>query len=126
MDNNKKRVVFNHEWESFLFRSDARDVMFLDKCKYHLERPFEVIDGEPFVNLEDLEKIFAPDQELPELNIYIANDYGFCGNFNSDRASCLLQVSRLLYFYFQCGAQPASAGAARRHHHCRIHERIEP
>ena len=29
-------------------------------------------------------KIFAPEQELPELNIYIANDYGFCGNFNSE------------------------------------------
>ena len=29
-------------------------------------------------------KILAPEQELPELNIYIANDYGFCGNFNSE------------------------------------------
>ena len=29
-------------------------------------------------------KILTPDQELPELNIYIANDYGFCGNFNSE------------------------------------------
>ena len=29
-------------------------------------------------------KILAPDESLPELNIYIANDYGFCGNFNSE------------------------------------------
>lgn len=29
-------------------------------------------------------KIFAPEQDKPELNIYIANDYGFCGNFNSE------------------------------------------
>ena len=29
-------------------------------------------------------KILVPDENLPELNIYIANDYGFCGNFNSE------------------------------------------
>ena len=29
-------------------------------------------------------KILTPDAEKPELNIYIANDYGFCGNFNSE------------------------------------------
>lgn len=29
-------------------------------------------------------RILTPDQSLPELNIYIANDYGFCGNFNSE------------------------------------------
>lgn len=29
-------------------------------------------------------KILAPEQDKPELNIYIANDYGFCGNFNSE------------------------------------------
>ena len=29
-------------------------------------------------------KILTPDENLPELNIYIANDYGFCGNFNSE------------------------------------------
>jgi len=29
-------------------------------------------------------KILSPDPEKPELNIYIANDYGFCGNFNSE------------------------------------------
>lgn len=28
-------------------------------------------------------KIMFPDTNLPMLNIYIANDYGFCGNFNS-------------------------------------------
>ena len=28
-------------------------------------------------------KILTPEDDLPELNIYIANDYGFCGNFNS-------------------------------------------
>ncbi len=28
-------------------------------------------------------KILVPDKEKPKLNIYIANDYGFCGNFNS-------------------------------------------
>lgn len=29
-------------------------------------------------------KIFTPDENKPELNIYIANDYGFCGNFNAE------------------------------------------
>ena len=29
-------------------------------------------------------KFMAPDQNNPELNIYIANDFGFCGNFNSE------------------------------------------
>ena len=29
-------------------------------------------------------KILSPDPEKPELNIYVANDYGFCGNFNSE------------------------------------------
>ena len=29
-------------------------------------------------------KILASEQDKPELNIYIANDYGFCGNFNSE------------------------------------------
>jgi len=29
-------------------------------------------------------KILTPAPEKPELNIYIANDYGFCGNFNSE------------------------------------------
>jgi F0F1-type ATP synthase gamma subunit len=29
-------------------------------------------------------KILTPDDDKPELNIYIANDYGFCGNFNAE------------------------------------------
>ena len=29
-------------------------------------------------------KIFSPDPNKPKLNIYIANDYGFCGNFNAE------------------------------------------
>lgn len=29
-------------------------------------------------------KILIPNPEMPKLNIYIANDYGFCGNFNSE------------------------------------------
>ena len=29
-------------------------------------------------------KILTPDIEKPKLNIYIANDYGFCGNFNAE------------------------------------------
>ena len=29
-------------------------------------------------------RILTPEEGLPELNIYIANDYGFCGNFNSE------------------------------------------
>lgn len=29
-------------------------------------------------------KILLPDEDKPELNIYIANDYGFCGNFNAE------------------------------------------
>lgn len=28
-------------------------------------------------------KVISPDAKMPKLNIYIANDYGFCGNFNS-------------------------------------------
>jgi len=28
--------------------------------------------------------IFTPDSNKPKLNIYIANDYGFCGNFNAE------------------------------------------
>ena len=32
-------------------------------------------------------KVLTPDLKMQKLNIYIANDYGFCGNFNS-------QVSR--------------------------------
>ena len=31
-------------------------------------------------------KILSPDPDKPKLNIYIANDYGFCGNFNSEIA----------------------------------------
>ena len=34
-------------------------------------------------------KILFPDANLPELNIYIANDYGFCGNFNSGISRCI-------------------------------------
>lgn len=29
-------------------------------------------------------KILVPDSNKPKLNIYIANDYGFCGNFNAE------------------------------------------
>ena len=29
-------------------------------------------------------KIITPDASKPPLNIYIANDYGFCGNFNAE------------------------------------------
>ena len=29
-------------------------------------------------------KIITPDASKPQLNIYIANDYGFCGNFNAE------------------------------------------
>lgn len=29
-------------------------------------------------------KIITPDPTKPPLNIYIANDYGFCGNFNAE------------------------------------------
>lgn len=29
-------------------------------------------------------KILVPDSTKPKLNIYIANDYGFCGNFNAE------------------------------------------
>jgi len=31
-------------------------------------------------------KVLNPDKNKPKLNIYIANDYGFCGNFNSQIA----------------------------------------
>ena len=34
-------------------------------------------------------KILFPEESLPELNIYIANDYGFCGNFNSGISKCI-------------------------------------
>ena len=29
-------------------------------------------------------KVLMPDKDKPRLNIYIANDYGFCGNFNAE------------------------------------------
>ena len=29
-------------------------------------------------------KIITPDPNKPQLNIYVANDYGFCGNFNAE------------------------------------------
>ena len=29
-------------------------------------------------------KIMTPDSSKPKLNIYVANDYGFCGNFNAE------------------------------------------
>ena len=29
-------------------------------------------------------KVLVPLESLPVLNIYIANDYGFCGNFNAE------------------------------------------
>ena len=28
--------------------------------------------------------IFTPDKSKPKLNIYVANDFGFCGNFNAE------------------------------------------
>ena len=31
-------------------------------------------------------KVITPDPKMQKLNIYIANDYGFCGNFNSQIA----------------------------------------
>lgn len=31
-------------------------------------------------------KVITPDPKMDRLNIYIANDYGFCGNFNSQVA----------------------------------------
>ena len=31
-------------------------------------------------------KVITPDPKMQKLNIYIANDYGFCGNFNSQVA----------------------------------------
>lgn len=29
-------------------------------------------------------KIMIPDSDKPKLNIYVANDFGFCGNFNAE------------------------------------------
>ena len=36
-------------------------------------------------------KTILPDPKMPRLNIYIANDYGFCGNFNSQVARQIRQ-----------------------------------
>ena len=36
-------------------------------------------------------KIITPNPDNPKLNIYIANDYGFCGNFNSQVAHQIRQ-----------------------------------
>ena len=36
-------------------------------------------------------KVFTPDPKMDRLNIYIANDYGFCGNFNSQVARQIKQ-----------------------------------
>lgn len=34
-------------------------------------------------------KTLIPNPKKPKLNIYIGNDYGFCGNFNSSISECL-------------------------------------
>ena len=36
-------------------------------------------------------KVITPDPKMDKLNIYIANDYGFCGNFNSQVARQIKQ-----------------------------------
>lgn len=36
-------------------------------------------------------KVITPDPKMQKLNIYIANDYGFCGNFNSQIARQIKQ-----------------------------------
>lgn len=36
-------------------------------------------------------KVIMPNPKMPKLNIYIANDYGFCGNFNSQIARQIKQ-----------------------------------
>ena len=36
-------------------------------------------------------KVITPDSKMDKLNIYIANDYGFCGNFNSQVARQIKQ-----------------------------------
>ena len=36
-------------------------------------------------------KVITPDPKMDRLNIYIANDYGFCGNFNSQVARQIKQ-----------------------------------
>lgn len=36
-------------------------------------------------------KIITPDPSMNKLNIYIANDYGFCGNFNSSISNQIKQ-----------------------------------
>ena len=36
-------------------------------------------------------KVIIPDPKMQKLNIYIANDYGFCGNFNSQIARQIKQ-----------------------------------
>lgn len=36
-------------------------------------------------------KTLIPDPKQPKLNVYIANDYGFCGNFNSQIARQIKQ-----------------------------------
>lgn len=36
-------------------------------------------------------KVITPNASMPKLNIYIANDFGFCGNFNSQIARQIKQ-----------------------------------
>lgn len=38
-------------------------------------------------------KTLIPNPKMPKLNIYIGNDYGFCGNFNSAITECLKKDS---------------------------------
>ena len=40
-------------------------------------------------------QILEPDSDKPELNIYIANDYGFCGNFNSEVSRRIKKDTRI-------------------------------
>lgn len=59
-----RRLVFNHEWTSFLFRSDRTDLAFLDRCRYTMLTPWEMMDGDCMVEAEDLKRMFAPDLHI--------------------------------------------------------------
>ena len=61
---NSARLIFGHEWTSFLFRSDHRDRIYLDKCQYETETPWEYSAGECMVEASDLVKILAPDLRI--------------------------------------------------------------
>lgn len=77
-----KKVVKVMNFQSLLRINDA-----IDKADQYQNVGDEVTELIKSIvynrNLMLDHKVIEPDKTKPKLNIYIANDYGFCGNFNA-------------------------------------------